>query len=148
MTVMSRARDRGADRARLVDFFAEYGFVVFFVIWVVYLSIATDTFLTERNLLLLLRQASIYGIPAIGATFVILLGGFGALARLGVGGGAAGLDPREACDLAGDRGARRGAVPQAGTGEADLLAAARARCGVGRDGALEAVLTWVRRALV
>jgi ribose/xylose/arabinose/galactoside ABC-type transport system permease subunit len=74
MTALMGARDRGADRARLIDFFAEYGFVVFFVIWVIYLSIATDTFLTERNLLLLLRQASIYGIPAIGATFVILLG--------------------------------------------------------------------------
>lgn len=68
------SRDRTADRARLVDFFAEYGFVVFFAIWVIYLSIATDAFLTERNLLLLLRQASIYGVPAIGATFVILLG--------------------------------------------------------------------------
>jgi ribose/xylose/arabinose/galactoside ABC-type transport system permease subunit len=74
MTALIGVRDRGADRARLIDFFAEYGFVVFFVIWVIYLSIATDTFLTERNLLLLLRQASIYGIPAIGATFVILLG--------------------------------------------------------------------------
>ena len=74
MTALAGGRDRGADRARLIDFLAEYGFVVFFVIWVIYLSIATDTFLTERNLLLLLRQASIYGIPAIGATFVILLG--------------------------------------------------------------------------
>jgi len=74
VTALAGGRDRGADRARLIDFLAEYGFVVFFVIWVIYLSIATDTFLTERNLLLLLRQASIYGIPAIGATFVILLG--------------------------------------------------------------------------
>jgi ribose/xylose/arabinose/galactoside ABC-type transport system permease subunit len=62
------------DRSRLVDFLAEYGFVVIFAIWVMFLSIATDTFLTERNLLLLLRQASIFAIPAIGATFVILLG--------------------------------------------------------------------------
>jgi ribose transport system permease protein len=74
MTAALAARDRTADRARLIDFLAEYGFIVFFAIWVVFLSIATDTFLTERNLLLLLRQASIYGIPAIGATFVILLG--------------------------------------------------------------------------
>jgi ribose/xylose/arabinose/galactoside ABC-type transport system permease subunit len=67
-------RSRTVDRARLIDFVAEYGFVVFFAIWVVFLSITTNTFLTETNLLLLLRQASIYGIPAIGATFVILLG--------------------------------------------------------------------------
>jgi ribose/xylose/arabinose/galactoside ABC-type transport system permease subunit len=74
MTSLAVARDRSADRARVLDFLAEYGFIVFFAIWVVFLSIATDTFMTERNLLLLLRQASIYGIPAIGATFVILLG--------------------------------------------------------------------------
>lgn len=74
MTAVVRARDVSPFRARLIDFLAEYGFVVIFVAWVIYLSIATDTFLTERNLLLLLRQASIYGIPAIGATFVILLG--------------------------------------------------------------------------
>jgi ribose/xylose/arabinose/galactoside ABC-type transport system permease subunit len=74
VTALVQGRDRSADRARIVDFLAEYGFVVIFALWVVYLSFATDLFLTETNLLLLLRQASIYGIPAIGATFVILLG--------------------------------------------------------------------------
>jgi ribose/xylose/arabinose/galactoside ABC-type transport system permease subunit len=74
MTTLLATRDRTADRARVIDFLAEYGFIVFFAIWVAFLALATDTFLTERNLLLLLRQASIYGIPAIGATFVILLG--------------------------------------------------------------------------
>jgi ribose/xylose/arabinose/galactoside ABC-type transport system permease subunit len=59
---------------RLVDFLADYGFMVFFVLWVIFLSFNTTTFLTERNIPLLLRQASIYAIPAIGATFVILLG--------------------------------------------------------------------------
>jgi ribose/xylose/arabinose/galactoside ABC-type transport system permease subunit len=48
--------------------------VVFFALWVVFLALVTDTFLTQQNLLLLLRQASIFGITAIGATFVILLG--------------------------------------------------------------------------
>jgi ribose/xylose/arabinose/galactoside ABC-type transport system permease subunit len=74
VTAQVRTRDRSADRARIVDFLAEYGFVVFFALWVIYLTFATDLFLTQTNLLLLLRQASIYGIPAIGATFVILLG--------------------------------------------------------------------------
>jgi len=59
---------------RVVDFLADYGFMVFFAVWVIFLSVMTDTFLTERNIPLLLRQASIYAIPAIGATFVILLG--------------------------------------------------------------------------
>ena len=74
MTVLVQGRDRVADRARVVDFLAEYGFVVIFALWVVFLAFATDLFLTPTNLTLLLRQASIYGIPALGATFVILLG--------------------------------------------------------------------------
>lgn len=69
-----RHRIGSANTRRIIDFLADYGFIVFFVIWVVYLSFATTTFLTERNIPLLLRQASIYAIPAIGATFVILLG--------------------------------------------------------------------------
>lgn len=62
------------DRRSLRDFTAEYGFVVFFVIWIVFLSVSSPNFLTERNIMLLLRQASINGVAAIGATFVILLG--------------------------------------------------------------------------
>jgi ribose transport system permease protein len=61
-------------RSRLLDFLAEYGFIVFFFIWAVYLSIATEQFLTPSNLLIVLRQASIFGIPAIGATFVMIIG--------------------------------------------------------------------------
>lgn len=73
-TQIVRRRLGSVGTKRLVDFLADYGFMVFFAIWVVYLSINTTTFLTERNIPLLLRQASIYAIPAIGATFVILLG--------------------------------------------------------------------------
>jgi ribose transport system permease protein len=61
-------------KAMLLDFLAEYGFIVFFFIWAVYLSIATQQFLTPDNLLIVLRQASIFGIPAIGATFVMIVG--------------------------------------------------------------------------
>lgn len=74
MTAMARGRTAFLDRAHLVDFLAEFGFVVIFALWVVFLAFATDLFLTPTNLVLLLRQASIYGIPALGATFVILLG--------------------------------------------------------------------------
>jgi ribose/xylose/arabinose/galactoside ABC-type transport system permease subunit len=67
--------DTGASRkALLLDFLAEYGFIVFFAIWAVYLSITTVQFLTPDNLLIVLRQASIFGIPAIGATFVMIVG--------------------------------------------------------------------------
>jgi ribose/xylose/arabinose/galactoside ABC-type transport system permease subunit len=67
--------DTGASRkALLLDFLAEYGFIVFFAIWAIYLSITTVQFLTPDNLLIVLRQASIFGIPAIGATFVMIVG--------------------------------------------------------------------------
>jgi ribose/xylose/arabinose/galactoside ABC-type transport system permease subunit len=67
-------RETGATwRARALDFLAEYGFIVFFIIWSIYLSIATVQFLTPDNLLIVLRQASIFGIPAIGATFVMIV---------------------------------------------------------------------------
>ncbi len=61
-------------KARGLEFLAEYGFIVFFAIWAIYLSIATVQFLTPDNLLIVLRQASIFGIPAIGATFVMIVG--------------------------------------------------------------------------
>ncbi|HSP08590.1 MAG TPA: ABC transporter permease [Candidatus Dormibacteraeota bacterium] len=61
-------------RPVLIEFLAEYGFLVFFGIWVVYLSVSTVQFLTPSNLLIVLRQASIFGIPAIGATFVMIIG--------------------------------------------------------------------------
>jgi len=65
---------RETTRTRVVEFLTEYGFLVFFVVWVVVLTIATPLFLTPANILVLLRQAAIFGIPAIGATFVMILG--------------------------------------------------------------------------
>lgn len=61
-------------RSRALDFLAEYGFIVFFAIWAIYLSITTEQFLTPDNLLIVLRQASIFGVPAIGATFIMIVG--------------------------------------------------------------------------
>ncbi|OGN80975.1 MAG: hypothetical protein A2X23_10715 [Chloroflexi bacterium GWC2_73_18] len=58
----------------MLEFLSEYGFLVFFALWAAFLALATDKFLTPNNVLLLLRQAAIFGIPAIGATFVLILG--------------------------------------------------------------------------
>jgi len=88
-------------RTRALEFLAEYGFLVFFAIWVVFLALMTPLFLTPNNLILLLRQAAIFGIPAIGATFVMILGeldiSFGSVIGLAgsVGAGVmiAGADP-------------------------------------------------------
>ena len=78
MTVLSgvAAADgvRDSFRTRALEFLSEYGFLVFFALWVAFLTLTTPLFLTQNNVLLLLRQAAIFGIPAIGATFVLILG--------------------------------------------------------------------------
>jgi ribose transport system permease protein len=59
---------------RLATAFASQGFIVIFAGWAIYLSIATDHFLTKQNLLLVVRQSSIFAIVGIGTTLVVLLG--------------------------------------------------------------------------
>lgn len=61
-------------RQRTLDFLGENGFIVIFILWGVYLSFATDTFLTPRNIFNVLRQTSIVSILAIGEMLVILTG--------------------------------------------------------------------------
>ena len=72
--------------ARAAEFILSQGFIVIFALWALYLSIATEQFLTTDNLLLLTRQASIFAIVGIGTTFVVLLGqldiSFGAIVSL------------------------------------------------------------------
>lgn len=53
---------------------SSYGFVIVLVAIVVVMSLIAPSFLTTRNIMNLLRQISIVGIAACGATFVILLG--------------------------------------------------------------------------
>ena len=59
---------------RALAVFAAQGFIVIFALWAIYLSIATEQFLTKENLLLVARQASIFAIVGIGTTLVVLLG--------------------------------------------------------------------------
>ena len=63
-----------ATRDRITEFLAREGFIVIFAAWAVYLSAATDTFLTQGNVLILLRQAAIFAIVGIGITLVAILG--------------------------------------------------------------------------
>jgi ribose transport system permease protein len=65
---------RAMMRDRIIEFFAREGFIVIFALWALYLTIATDTFLTEGNVLILLRQAAIFAIIGIGTTMVAILG--------------------------------------------------------------------------
>jgi ribose/xylose/arabinose/galactoside ABC-type transport system permease subunit len=61
-------------RRRALDFLGENGFIVIFVLWCLFLELATRRFATEDNLFTVLRQASIVSIVAIGETLVLLTG--------------------------------------------------------------------------
>jgi ribose transport system permease protein len=52
-----------------------YGIVIAFILIIVAMSILSPVFMTVTNVLNIIRQSSIYGIMAIGMTFVILTGG-------------------------------------------------------------------------
>lgn len=58
---------------RLFDLPDENGFIVIFVPWYVSLALASDSFLTERNLFTVLQQASSVSLVAIGEMIVLLV---------------------------------------------------------------------------
>jgi ribose transport system permease protein len=59
---------------RALQFVGEQGFIVIFLLWAVYLALNTKNFATANNMFTVLRQASIIGVVAIGAHYIILLG--------------------------------------------------------------------------
>jgi ribose transport system permease protein len=63
------------DRRKILEVLGENGFIIIFIIWAVYLSLATDTFLTSKNVFTVLRQAAIVSIVGIGEMLIMLLGG-------------------------------------------------------------------------
>ena len=71
-TLSARPNVKGRDWVALAG---QFGALMVLILIFAYFSLATDAFLTTGNLLNVLRQVSIYGILAIGMTFVILTGG-------------------------------------------------------------------------
>jgi ribose transport system permease protein len=63
-----------ANWRKIIALLGEYGFIVIFVLWAIYLSFNTRNFASADNLFTVLRQAAIIGIVAIGSHFIILLG--------------------------------------------------------------------------
>jgi ribose transport system permease protein len=61
-------------RRRVTDFIGENGFIVIFLLWCLFLSLTTDSFLTPRNILTILQQSAIVGIVSIGEMLVLLTG--------------------------------------------------------------------------
>src|SRR5262245_11446285 len=74
LTATDAPRDSRPWTAVAVEVLAREGFIVIFAVWAGYLAVATDTFLTDDHILLLLRQAAIFSIVGIGSTMVTLLG--------------------------------------------------------------------------
>ncbi len=52
-----------------------YGIIIAFVLICIILSVTSPVFLTTTNIINVIRQTSIYGIMAVGMTFIILTGG-------------------------------------------------------------------------
>src|SRR5512143_3701980 len=61
-------------RRRVMDFIGENGFIVIFLLWCLFLSLTTDSFLTPRNILTILQQSAIVSIVSIGEMLVLLTG--------------------------------------------------------------------------
>ncbi|MCA0378414.1 MAG: ABC transporter permease [Actinobacteria bacterium] len=65
-----------SERRRFRVDFKDYGVLIGLIVLIVFLSISTDTFLTQQNLVNLLDQAVVVGLIAIGATLCIISGVF------------------------------------------------------------------------
>lgn len=76
----------------------KYIIFIFLAVFCVVLSVTTSGFLTEKNIINVLRQVSYNGVIAVGMTFVIITGNI----DLSVG-GVVGLAAIVACDLCSSR---------------------------------------------
>lgn len=70
----SATLEQGLTLRRVLSFLGENGFIVIFILWALFLTFNTRNFASTNNLFTVLRQASIIGIVAVGAHFIILLG--------------------------------------------------------------------------
>ena len=72
--VIEKGEERRVRARTVISFLGENGFIVIFILWALFLAFNTRNFATTQNLFTVLRQASIIGIVAVGAHFIILLG--------------------------------------------------------------------------
>lgn len=64
-----------AKKTDIVKLAKQFGLVAVVLIIMIFMTFATDTFMTPNNITNILRQISINGVLAVGMTFVILTGG-------------------------------------------------------------------------
>lgn len=75
MSVSTTDRDQGAGASVWSALRGTTGPLIGLILLCVFLSVATDTFMSARNLLNVLDQITVLGIMAVGMTMVILIGG-------------------------------------------------------------------------
>src|SRR5262245_65094947 len=75
MTEATRAEGAAPVKVDLIGFLARFAPLIFLIVLMAVFAIAEPRFLTPLNLFNILRQVSIYGLLAIGMTFVILTAG-------------------------------------------------------------------------
>src|SRR2546421_5661674 len=75
MTEATRIEAPAPARFDPISFLARFAPLIFLIVLMAVFAIAEPTFLTSLNIFNVLRQVSIYGLLAIGMTFVILTAG-------------------------------------------------------------------------
>jgi inositol transport system permease protein len=75
MTEATRLEAPAAAKFDIIGFLARFAPLIFLIVLMTVFAVAEPTFLTSLNLFNVLRQVSIYGLLAIGMTFVILTAG-------------------------------------------------------------------------
>jgi ribose transport system permease protein len=63
-------------KSRLISILGKYKILIAFLVLIIIISFITPRFMSWQNIINVFRQSSIVGIMAIGATFVIIGGGF------------------------------------------------------------------------
>ena len=58
-----------------IAFFERFGVLIFMILLLIFFQLQNSNFLSERNIFNILTEVSIYGIMAVGMTFVILTAG-------------------------------------------------------------------------
>ena len=75
--MISKTQVPGKRAGRLdpIAFFERFGVLIFMILLLIFFQLQNSNFLSERNIFNILTEVSIYGIMAVGMTFVILTAG-------------------------------------------------------------------------
>ena len=75
MISKTQAPVKRAGRIDPIAFFERFGVLIFMILLLIFFQSQNSNFFSERNIFNILTEVSIYGIMAVGMTFVILSGG-------------------------------------------------------------------------